>query len=257
MQKSMTGNTRRSKNIFYLVTLGIIVLGIFGYITIPQIGKSSNKPSTVSLSVAHISENTSISTIQGEYPQFNGLAEFNAAVKQSIDDRIAEFKKNTEENNTIRQKLAKEDGTLPEFSAPAYGFTLTWSPQQTNKNYISFVMRISAFEGGANERQDIITFNYDVKNKRPISLESLFPDNPSYLEHISTFTKGDLIGQFRKSELGVGDIPLDFVEEGTKPIPDNFSRFTFDDSVVVFYFPKYQVAPGAFGEQTVIMPREK
>lgn len=250
----MVKNVNKSKRFFYRIIVAIVIFGFIGYVAIRQVGEQSPKTSEFSLTISHIDEKTDSTAIGGEYPQFKGLTEYNSAIRQIIDERTADFKKNTEENYEARKALAKEQNSLPSFAAPAYTLNFTWSPQQINNTYISFLIRINAFEGGANELQDIVTFNYDVQNRRPLSLESLFPDDPSYLDTISTYVKGDLIGQFT-SEIGEGYVPTDFINEGAAPTLDNFSRFTFDDSVVIFYFPKYQVAPGSYGEQRVIMPR--
>ena len=114
-------------------------------------------------------------------------------------------------------------------------------------------MRYDSFSGGANENQDLQTYNFDLTKRAPIFLADLFGSSPNYLATISKLVRNDL-----KQSLSVasdGNTPTDMINAGTEPTVENFSDFTFTDYTVTFYFPKYAVAPGSFGEQKVTLPR--
>lgn len=195
--------------------------------------------------------------IEGEYPQFPDLPKsFNDSIRAEVDRRLSEFRENSEENWSARE------ATLPESERTAvpdhpFFFGVRWDAEQFNDRFVSFVLRFDSFEGGANARQELKTFNFDAESGREVVLGDLFPDDGRYLDRISEYVREDLKIQM-SSALGggSGDGFLErMIEEGTEPIAENFSNFVFNDRAITFYFPKYQVAPGAMGEQKSVMAR--
>jgi hypothetical protein len=227
-----------------LIFLIILAAGVFYYIS------RSKKPQDIlSMRTKTIFEDTNLYKIRAEYPQFDQVTQgFNREIESFVTDRVAQFKKNNVLSREMRKKIISPDKPMPSTNESPWPFNLTWSAQQLNTRYISLMMRVDSFEGGANEVQEIKTFNYDLTKKKPITLVDLFPGKPDYLKMISDYTKKDLTEKFISQ-----DIPTDFVASGTQPKEENFSRFVFDDNKIIFYFPKYQVAPGVAGEQMVIM----
>lgn len=210
----------------------------------------SKKPENIlSMRTKTISEDINLYKIRAEYPQFDQATQgFNREIESFVTERVAQFKKNNILSREMRKKIISPDEPMPETAEGPWPFTLTWSAQQLNTRYISLMMRMSSFEGGANEIQEIKTFNYDLTKKKPVTLVDLFPGKPDYLKIISDYAKKDLTEKLINQ-----DVPTDFVASGTEPKEENFSRFVFDDDKIIFYFPKYQVAPGVAGEQMVIM----
>jgi hypothetical protein len=189
-----------------------------------------------------------------EYPQFeNASREWNESIAETVNAHFKEFQNNIEENWKARQDTLPEGEPKPEFPEMPYLFVVTWDSEQLNEDFVSFVLRIDSFEGGANLRQEVQTFNYDFKSSQPVSLASLFPEEgEQYLSKISKYTRASLVSDLNEFS---GGVPAEMIESGTEPVFENFKNFTFNDQAVIFYFPKYQVAPGSFGEQKVVLPR--
>lgn len=188
------------------------------------------------------------------YPRFPLLSEsFNEKVRVFVEENIADFKRAARENMEARIATLPEnerDSFIPE---PFY-FVASWTPTQMNDSFVSFVIHIYAYEGGANGREELATFNYDVKAKREVTLHNLFPEEgDNYLEKVSKFSRERLISELIFG--GENEFMLDMLESGTAPSEENFKHFTFTDDAVIIYFEKYQVAPGSYGEQRVTIPR--
>ncbi|KKS90228.1 MAG: hypothetical protein UV63_C0004G0024 [Microgenomates group bacterium GW2011_GWC1_43_11] len=240
-----------------IIVFSAVVLGILIYFWGKQTGMIGMKTSKLPITVQTINDQTQLYTIKAEYPVFgNALDQLNKAIEKDVTSRIDEFKKQSEENWEDLKKFRTSQDQTSEFPKSPFTFFLQWTPQQVNKNYISFVMNIEWFTGGANMAQDFVTFNWDVRKNKPLLLEDLFPKNNEYLKSVSGFTRENLLEQFRVNGTEETYLPKDMVEVGTAPTIENFSRFTFDDAVITFYFPKYQVAPGSFGPQKVTMERK-
>lgn len=209
------------------------------------------------VSVAPIyDESNKLYQIKGEYPQFNNLPDdFNRSISLEVESRLKDFKMSAEENWRARQETLLPEQKKQEFPDYPFYFSSVWEPKQINEKYVSFVIRFDSYEGGANGRSELKTYNYDISGKKVVELKDLFPNNSDYLSDVSEFARKALMEDMKKVD--VGYVSVDMINDGTKPKIENFSNFVFNGDVIVFYFPKYQVAPGASGEQKVIMGRVK
>ncbi len=258
---------RRSTAISFVVILIIIVIIAIVYTYSLSSNKqdlepgeatstqTQNIPSEKNLPVTITEKHETSSTspdISYEYPQFPTLSEdFNASISAAVNDRIAEFKKDITGNEAARKATSDPKTYIP---MSTYSFLALWQPAQTNSRYVSFIIRFESYTGGANENQDLQTFNYDVTGGKPVSLADLFPGNQNYLSTISKTAREQLTNSLRMSSPGY-DASVQ-LNPGTEPTLENFKNFTFIDPAITFYFPKYQVAPGAFGEQKAIIQRK-
>jgi len=205
----------------------------------------------IPLSIVSIKENSSSSpTISIEYPQFTSLDTLNKAISSVVMDRLAEFKKDASENKVARLATSDPKANIPD---DAYSFITDWQQTQINNHYISLVIRFDSYTGGANEIQELQTFNYDLYTHKIMTLSDLFPNKTNYLDTISTLSRTQLIDSLKAASNG--DIQIDMLNSGTEPLIVNFQNFTFNDYSITFYFPKYAVAPGSFGEQHVSIPK--
>jgi Protein of unknown function (DUF3298)/Deacetylase PdaC len=192
--------------------------------------------------------------ISVEYSQFSGEESLDKSISDAVNSKINEFKSSAKENWKAREDTTPAGVAKPNIPSPApFYFSQTWQPKQLNRHYASFLMRFNSFAGGANERQEIMAFNYDLGAKKSVSLSDIFSNVPNYLQQISQLAKEQLSESLNVS--GTGDFPVDILDGGTSPTPENFQNFVFDDDTVEFFFPKYQVAPGVYGEQHVAIPR--
>jgi hypothetical protein len=200
------------------------------------------------------------------YPQFkNTSTAFNKNIADIVTAGIAQQKKDSADNWKARYDTQSPGENIPKLPAEAdkFYFDTSWAPTQENNQYISFILTISAFEGGAHGYETLTSFNYDVVHKKDFTLASLFPNDPNYLKTISDFSRKDLEAQFRQrlniktsdDETNFQQTILPMLDDGTTPTADNFSVFTFTDKTITFYFNQYQVGPYSMGQSTVVMPR--
>lgn len=214
---------------------GIVLIGYFLI--------SDRNPNHRNLTVVSVSEKTGNLSIEAEYPQFSGLSgSFNSKIEHSVLAQIAEFKKNVSElsQNTHGDKKDTSDKFI---------FRASWSPDQLSDSMVSILLREYSYVGGAHGIHTTETYTFDVKKKKEVTLADVFSGTPGYLERISQYAMNDI-----KSQLG-SEAVMDMIREGTTPNENNFAVFTLSrDNMITFYFPEYQVAPYASGEQRVTMP---
>ncbi len=207
---------------------------------------SSTPEGSLNVEVVTISRDTPLYTIRVEHPRFASAPALTSEVDAYVKDTVEQFIQNVQENDDARRETMPEGEDAGSF---VYSLTLNWKPSQLNSKYVSFAMHADVFEGGANLRQEVKTFNYDVQAKRAVTLADLFPGDASYLQRVSEYTRQVLAGNLGENT------SEDFLLTGTRPTLDSFAWFTFTEDLITFTFPKYQVAPGAAGEQSVTMPR--
>ena len=208
------------------------------------------------LTIVSLNETTKLYSIRGEYPQFTSAARsLSATIANDINTRIAEFKKNATENWKARQDTTPAGQPKEENPTTPFDFIVTWEPKQLNTRTISLIVRIYSYEGGAHGNSELKTYNYDIQTGNPVSLASLFPDDPNYLSTVSKTAYNQLLQDLTTASNG--NVEMDMLRDGTRPTPDNFTYFTFDDNTIDLYFQKYQVAPGVFGEQKVTLSRTR
>jgi len=88
-----------------------------------------------------------------------------------------------------------------------------------------------------------LTVTYDLGQARPLALDDLFL--PGYLEFISSYCIAELSKQpFFAEPFSVG----------ATPTAENYRNWNLASSGLQITFDAYQVAPGAAGPQTVIVP---
>lgn len=208
----------------------------------------------VNISVYSSKESTNLLDISAEYPQIDKVdPAFNEKIKSLVETQIADFKETSEENWKARKDTSTPDENLGEYPESPFYFGMSWEPTQLNSKYISFVLHLGVYEGGANGNEMVFAFNYDLLNNKEITLSDLLGDYPDYLKTISDYTIRELESNIPKEENT--DILKDMLNEGAGPKEDNFKNFTFTDKIINLYFSKYDVLPGYFGEQEVHIPR--
>ncbi|MDQ5928927.1 MAG: hypothetical protein QG594_705 [Bacteroidota bacterium] len=223
------------------------------------------------LVVKTISETTDYTDIDVQIPQFtNASGVFNKKIEQYVRERITEHKTETAENWQARIDTQGPDGDLPKVPTgdgdKMYFYAKFDAPEQNNNEYISILTRIGGYTGGAHPYEEVLAYNYDVKNKKEVVLADLFPNDPNYLIKISNIARSALIDRFADN-LSDGDFDSanerkDYVEntiramvnEGTDANkPENFTNFTFNKNELTIHFGQYQVAPYVFGLQDVVI----
>jgi len=127
------------------------------------------------MSISSISQTDNFYNIQVEYPQFGDItAAFNNQVSSLINGEIVTFKKNAKDNWDARIATTPPSQTIPEIPAAPFDFIVNWKPVQLNKEYLSFVINIYYFSGGAHGLDEVYAF---IENKGTVLCLTI-PDYP-------------------------------------------------------------------------------
>ena len=213
-------------------------------------------------------ETLSYTSYDIRYPQFKNVdPDFNAAIANAVQLGKDEFTQYAEDNWKAYRETSFENEDPGQFPPEPYPFYVTWESARVDDSYISFVMRIGGYNGGAHGYENIISFNYDVLAQTELTLADMFPGNSDYLKTVSEFSRTTLLSHLI-DVLEVDSMTAEDQEKyiegsikpmlyaGTEPNTQNFSVFTFTDTEITIYFSQYQVGPYVIGEQSVVMPRK-
>jgi hypothetical protein len=89
------------------------------------------------------------------------------------------------------------------------------------------------------------TVNFDFDQRRSLSLKDLFLPDSKYLETIASYCM---------AVLSQREIGFELTSAGAAPTPENYRNWNITLDGLMITFDTYQVAPGAAGPQTVIVP---
>lgn len=194
-----------------------------------------------------------------KYPYFSKVPEINIELDNFFKERIIEHKDISKENWKARYET---DKSFPEFPSDdeKFIFYSDFNVVQSNSSYISFVLKYGGFTGGAHGYEVKLSYAYDLKNKKYLSLKDIFND-PNYLTYVSSESRKSLINQYieksdQEGEKEYFDSLVESINLGTEPKEDNFKSFTFTKDKVKIYFSQYQVGPYAMGMPEVEMERK-
>lgn len=100
-------------------------------------------------------------------------------------------------------------------------------------------------DGAAHPGLNSTTLNYDLGQGRELVLSDLFLPNSNYLEVIANYCTAELMKQPYSDS---------FFLDGAKPTLENYRNWNITPDGLLITFDTYQVAPGAAGPQTVMVP---
>jgi len=204
------------------------------------------------MKIHSIRESDSFFYVQAEYPEFMAAGEdFNHEIAALISDKISGFKEESMDNWTARLDTVPAGKPVPENPERPFPFIASWESAQLNTQYLSFVIKIYYFTGGAHGSEEIRTFNYDMLQKKKIGIEDFLDSSQEALERISKISAEDITGQLQSTGWKEDDTLKEMINQGTTPTFENFKNFNFDPQGLTIYFGKYQVAPGAVGSLTI------
>ncbi len=266
----MKGISKMGMVVLVVLIVGAGILAI-KYNKEPRKNSIQNDAGSVDVTVKTIERKTAYASIHAEFPQFDKVpVAFNKKIEALITTAITDHEKKSAENWKARWETSGKDGSVAEFPAPneLLEFFASWEPKEISPNRISILIRFGGFSGGAHGYEDVGTFNYDLKNNHEITLADMFPTDQNYLQTISGFARNELIAHFKdvyradapgktvkEQEQWFNDSIVSAIKDGTTPTIENFQNFTIEPHTITFYFPRYQVASYAAGEQRVVMPR--
>lgn len=213
--------------------------------------------SSLPVNIESIQESDSFFSIHAEYPQFETAdPDFNQEIAVLISGKIDSFKKESLDNWKSRLDTMPADKPLPKGPEQPFEFIASWQSAQLNNKYLSLLIRIYYFTGGAHGNEEIYAFNYDIVKKKKIGIEDFFDSPQEALKKISKISAQDITSQLQSREWKIDDNLKEMLNQGTAPVFDNFKNFNFDSHNLILYFQKYQVAPGAVGSLTVTISKQ-
>jgi hypothetical protein len=177
-------------------------------------------------------------TITAQTPQLSGSDDPRVtALNQRLRDLVAT------EVNTWRESYKQLPLTsLSNGSSLDITYDLIWQSGDlwSYKFNVNFYADTAAHAG-----HESITLTYDLAHGRELSLGDLFQPNANYLEVISA----NCIAQLQTQPFFEGPF-----QDGASPSPENYRLWNLGPDGLLITFAEYQVAPGAAGPQTMIVP---
>jgi hypothetical protein len=248
-----------------IASIGIIVVAVAAAVGLgiwhkknPGVGEAPGKvvetPSeskylvTKEPKMVPVGEESFLLGVGGSYPQFaQADASFNAKITKTFTDEIANFKKTVNDDYEARLETGGDEFTEQFSGSGMYTYEIETSVVQSNDNYISVAIHYGGYSGGAHGSNNVMTFNYDVKNQKEIVLTDLVT-----LKEASERSRKQLYENVMTDD-GVDPALASMISDGTDPDKsENFQNFTFIPNLLTIYFNPYQVAPYVFGEQKVV-----
>ena len=247
------------KNKKFLI-LSISTVWLLSMVLLLASGAHGGKQPSISslpVNIDSIQESDSFLSVYAEYPQFETAdPDFNQEIATLISGKIDSFKKESLDNWKARLDTMPADKPVPKSPEQPFEFIASWQAAQLNNEYISLLIKIYYFSGGAHGNEEIYAFNYDIVKKKKIGIEDFFDYPEEALKKISKISAQDITSQLQSREWKIDDNLKEMLNQGTAPVFDNFKNFNFDSHNLIIYFQKYQVAPGAVGSLTVTISRQ-
>jgi hypothetical protein len=240
------------KKIYLFIIIIILAAALVWLVKNERASMEISAEKGLEMSISSISQTDNFYNIQVEYPQFRDIAAaFNDQVSAFITGKIDTFKKNTKDNWDARIATTPPGQTVPENPVAPFDFIANWKPVQLNKKYLSFVINIYYFSGGAHGLNEVYAFNYDIVQKKELTINDFLGNSPQALQELSQIAAQQVTSQLQSSGVQIDDVLTQMIQQGTKPTLDNYHNFNFNYNSLTIYFQQYQVAPGYMGPVTI------
>lgn len=115
------------------------------------------------------------------------------------------------------------------------------------KEYISIVLYISYFTGGAHPNYEIKTINYNKNTNKFIDIDYLINRDKDILNKLSIYSRE----YFSNNDMFNDKVVFDMMIDGTKSIKDNYKYFNITSDGLIIYFNRYQIAPYYYGDYSI------
>ncbi len=180
-----------------------------------------------------------------KYPENYSLV--NAHITSVVTGQYTEFKSYAKEEWTHATLL--NDTTLP-----PYQYNVKTTDYEDN-SIISVLVNSYIYDGGPHGNYNLVSFNYDKKNKKLFTLEDLCKYS---INDLSDLCRANLVKQiidYKKMKIPEINELTEYIYKGTEPNKGNFEVYTVDSKNIYFYFEPYSVAPYSFGTLIVKLSR--
>lgn len=183
---------------------------------------------------ASIKKETSTYVIDVTYPQgFN-----DANVNKVVNDFIEFTKK------SFFSELGEDDNVALDVAGKS-GLNITYSIAYEHNNALSVRFNVSIYHRGAAHPLNTVSV-LNFINGRQVELAELFVTGADYLKPISELCRKEITAK------NISDAK--WIQEGTKPVTENYHVWAFSAKGLEIIFDSYQVAAYVYGEQTVEIP---
>jgi hypothetical protein len=249
---------------FAVVVLAALSAFLYWRYVKPAIGISQTGPGQICsiatttqadgarMSIVSVSQSDGFYNIQAEYPQFDGAdPAFNQKIASLVNGEIDDFKKEAKDNFDARNATIPAGEAVLQKPEQPFDFIATWTPAQFNSRYLSFMIDVYYFSGGAHGADQISAFNYDLANKKEITIGD-FLGSADGLDKLAKMAKDQVTSQLQSNGSQMEDFLAQMIQDGTKPVLENYRNFTFGYGKLTVYFEQYQAAPGSAGTITTV-----
>lgn len=173
-------------------------------------------------------------------PFFEKEPVINAVLTTIIQQHIAVFDK-----EVFSEKML----TMPRVGT----FDIKHSTIYEDEEYISFILSIYQFTGGAHGSTALIPVTYSKRTKKLLSLEeAIQPARKDWLKVLSDEVRRQLTAELKKKLFASNE---EWIKNGTEPIEENFKVFALEKDAIRIVFNQYQVGPYSSGIKEVVMSR--
>ncbi len=202
-----------------------------------------------------VSEEGPYSVVDISFPRFTLLSTFeNDKIENMYRTFIKEHAQISKDNFTARintmspeEKMQYATGFKKDEKYSAYGdFIVT----QANKNYISVLFTYGGYQGGAHGFQAIASLNYDIKNKRQLTVLNFFSERPDILQFLSEQSRLSLLARLVPVIEYKKDFKDIYIEPEIEPDYSSTTTLLKDDLVIDEFTPATQ-SQGAYNDTDV------
>lgn len=236
------GRRKKQKFLINILILTVVFIAIFALLYFyrstgtQKINKDSEQPAPVGINIKDAP------TLKEENEKWAINITYPTTGENYIDTQV---------NSFAQKQLSDFEKMFADYGAPVNpnyknSLDIVYSSQVYKNRILTFKFDIRYYTGGAHDNYTAETLCFDLLSKNQLVLSDLFKSDSSYLQKISDITVGIL------NKSGVSD--SQWINEGAGPIADNYKVFTISNDSINFFFPPYQVASFATGEQTVAIP---
>ncbi len=182
-----------------------------------------------------------IYTITAQIPTITGSADPRVA---AFNTRMNEIVK--KEVDAFRADILANQPVVPFVAGSSFDVQYELIGQRGEVWSIKFaVMRF--LDGAAHPNHYSVTLNYDLAQRRELTLDELFLHGVNHMQTIADYCKAEL----SKRDIGYTD-PI--FQTGADPLAENYRNWNISNEGLIITFDPYQVAPYAAGAQTIVIP---
>lgn len=226
----------KKASIFLFIIILILGLGyiLFGKNPFSQKTTDSTLPLEKTINISPLvtqNATTTYAIVNLSYPKSSKteLPEIFDFVQKINNDFVSQYGSLTKAEADKMQIRADEQYEL-------YISTKTYTSNKT----VSYVLEVYEYTGGAHGGTSVSSFTYDLSGKLVNQSDVLLPGSLTKISDMARQYFYNSEGEYANKSM---------IDDGVKPIQDNYSAWYLTDKYLVFIFGQYQVGPYVLGIQ--------